>query len=71
MSLLFRLVLTTALTRSSGANHRVCRATQHHEQAMHWSQTLTAGSALRSLAGMLASWPAACARRRPQHHGPA
>lgn len=60
------------LTRSSGANHRACRATQHHELADRALELdVSTGCALRSLARVAASRPYACARRRPQHRGPA
>lgn len=53
----FSFGLEGALTRSGGAHHRVCRATQHDELACHGLRPyVAAGSALRSLARMRACW---------------
>jgi hypothetical protein len=51
------MLMLSVLTRSGGAHHRVCRATQHHEQA---ARTDSVRQGLRccdrSLGCMLAGW---------------
>jgi hypothetical protein len=55
---LFRLLLMlSVLTRSGGAHHRACRATQHHEQAARTdSERQGLRCCDRSLGCMLAGW---------------